>query len=135
MTATRLLFLILAWGALGLLAAGQAPNPPEKVTLQYRTSRDAFAPSKFVAVLDGGVTAGLELNWDLPKHADKEQQAAQEKAKKDFDGLIQNLENRKVNGVEFECQGDWLKKGLKLRVATVPRLTEAGTKRIKDSGN
>lgn len=135
MTTTRFLLPILAGVALGLPASGQAPNPPEKVTLQYRTSRDAVAPAKFVAVVDGGITLGLDVAWDLPKHADLDKQAAQDKAKKDFDGLLQNLENRQINGVEFDCRGEWVKKGFKLRVVTVPQVTEAGAKRIKDSGN
>jgi len=40
--------------ALATVATGQEPdkskaNPTERITLQYRVARDAFAPSKFVA--------------------------------------------------------------------------------------
>lgn len=104
----------------------------EKVTLQYRVAKDAFAPSKFVAIIDKGTTLPLQMTWDLAKAAGKEAKDAQDKAKKEFDDLIKKLEDREINGVEFECKGEWLKRGFKLRVTTVPELTEAGKKRIKD---
>ena len=43
----------------------------EKVTLQYRIAWDAFAPSKFVAVIDGFITLPLKLSWDLAKLEDQ----------------------------------------------------------------
>ena len=109
-------------------------DPREKVTLQYRIAWDAFAPSKFVAVIDGGITLPLELSWDLAKLEDQDQREAQTKQKKEFDDLIKKLEDKKINGVEFECKGEWLTKGYKLRVTTVPQPTEAGKKRIRDGG-
>ena len=39
-----------------------------------------------------------------------------------------------INGVEFECRGEWVREGARLRITTVPELTAAGRKRIQDSG-
>ena len=58
---------------------------------------------------------------------DQDQREAQTKQKKEFDDLIKKLEGKKINGVEFECKGEWLTKGYKLRVTTVPQPTEAFT--------
>ena len=125
--------------ALAPLAPGQEKgkekaDPTETVTLQYRVARDAFAPSKFVAVIDGGITLPLTLSWDLAKLEDQDKRKAQEKQKKEFDDLIKKLEAKGINGVEFECKGEWLTKGYKLRATTVPQPTEAGKKRIRDGG-
>lgn len=109
-------------------------DPTEQVTLQYRVARDAFAPSRFVAVVHGGVTLPLDVTWELPKLEDKDKREAQEKRKKEFDDLIKKLEAGGINGVEFECKGEWLKKGVKLRITSVPAVTEAGKKTIKDNG-
>src|SRR5262245_48171608 len=109
-------------------------DPTEKVTLQYRIARDAFAPSRFVAVIDGGISLPLVVSWDLPKPKDKTKKEAWEKQKKEFDDLIKKLEAKEINGVEFECRGEWLKKGFKLRITTVPQPTEAGKKWIRDNG-
>src|SRR5262249_3448683 len=109
-------------------------DPTEKVTLQYRVAQDAFAPSKFVALIDGGITLPLKLSWDLPKLEDQDKRESQAKQKKEFDELIKKLEDKKINGVEFECKGEWLTKGSKLRVTSVPQPTAAGKKRIQDGG-
>ena len=105
--------------------AKEKAGQTEKVTLQYRVARDAFAPSRFVAVSDKGISGPLDITWDLPK--------AEEKKKKEFDALIKKLEDKQINGVEFECKGEWLMRGAILRVTTVPQLTEEGKKRIKES--
>ena len=125
--------------AFASLAPGQEKGkekaaPTEKFTLQYRVAWDAFAPSKFVAVIDGGLTLPLQVSWDLPKLTDEDKKEAQEKQKKEFDDLIKMLEAKKINGVEFECQGEWLIKGSKLRLTTVPQPTESGKKTIKAGG-
>lgn len=129
-------------GALAALAAA-APaqekekpkaDPVEKVTIQYRVARDAVAPSQFVAVIDGGTSFPLEVTWDLPKLDDKAKREAQEKEKAKFDDLVKGLEAKLINGVEFECKGEWVKKGFKLRITTIPEATEAGKKRIKAGG-
>jgi hypothetical protein len=104
----------------------QEASPIERITLQYRVARDALAPSKFLAVIDGGMSLPLELIWDFSK--------AQAKKKAQLDELIQSLEAREINGVEFECRGEWVQQGSKLRLTTVPELTSAGRKRIQDSG-
>lgn len=95
----------------------------ERVTLQYRVARDAIAPSRFVAVSDKGISGPLEITWDLPK--------ADDKKKEEIDTLIRRLEEKQINGVEFECKGEWLMREAILRVTTVPQLTEKGKNRIK----
>lgn len=105
--------------------AKEKAGQTERVTLQYRVARDAFAPSRFVAVSDKGISGPLDITWDLPK--------AEEKKKKEFDALIKKLEDKQDNGVEFECKGEWLMRGAMLRVTTVPQLTEEGKKRIKEN--
>jgi hypothetical protein len=105
----------------------------EKVTLQYRTSRDAFAPSKFIAVNGNSSSAPLEVSWDLPKPEDKEKREVLDKANKDFDALIKKLEQKGINGAEFEAKGEWLDRGFRLKLTTVPELTEAGKKWIKEN--
>ena len=37
--------------------AKEKAGQTEKATLQYRVARDAFAPSRFVAVIDKGISA------------------------------------------------------------------------------
>jgi hypothetical protein len=104
--------------------AKEKDDRTEAVTLQYRVARDAVAPSRFVAVIDKGISAPLDIRWDVP--------TAEEKKKEEFDALIKKLEERQINGVEFECRGEWLKGGAILRVTAVPQLTEKGKKRIKE---
>ena len=131
----RLLFfsVVCAFVAVSWVRVATAPaqekakekaDRTETVTLQYRVARDAVAPSRFVAVIDKGISAPLDIRWDLP--------SGQEKKKGDFDVLIKKLEERQINGVEFECRGEWLKGGGMLRVTTVPQLTEIGKKRIAE---
>jgi hypothetical protein len=107
-----------------LIRVGHTPET-EKVTLQYRVARDAVAPSRFVAVSDKGISAPLHITWDLPK--------AEDKKRGEFDALIKTLEDKQINGVEFECMGEWLMRGATLRVTTVPQLTEEGKKRITEA--
>src|SRR5262249_34078825 len=78
----------------------------------------------------------VELKWDMPEVEEKGRKEAQDQQKKEFDDLIKSLEQRGINGVEFECKGckgEWLTKRSKLRLTTVPELTEAGRKRVKVS--
>ena len=103
----------------------EKPGRTEKVRLQYRVARDAVAPSRFVAASDKGISGPLDITWDLPQ--------AEEKKKGEFDALIKTLEDNHINGVEFECKGEWLMGGAVLRVTTVPQLTEAGKKRITEA--
>jgi len=131
----RLLFLSVVCASVAVIWGWVATAPAqekakeradrtEAVTLQYRVARDAVAPSRFVAVIDKGISAPLDIRWDLPM--------AEEKKKEEFDALIKKLEERQINGVEFECRGEWLKGGGMLRVTTVPQLTEKGKKRIRE---
>jgi hypothetical protein len=105
--------------------AKEKAGQTEKVTLQYRVARDAFAPSRFVAVSDRGISAPLDITWDLPK--------AEEEKKNEFDAVIKKLEDKQINGVEFECKAEWLMRGATLRVTTVPQLTEEGKNRITEA--
>jgi hypothetical protein len=131
----RLLFLSVVCASVAVIWVQVATAPAqekakeradraEAVTLQYRVARDAVAPSRFVVVTDKGISAPLDIRWDLP--------TAEEKKKGEFDTLIKKLEERQINGVEFECRGEWLMGGAMLRVTTVPQLTEKGKKRIKE---
>ncbi len=96
----------------------------EKVTLQYRVKTDAVAPSQFIAFHDGGASPFLKITWDIPGDQ-----------KEELDTLLRELERKQINGVEFVCRGQWLKRGALLRVTTMPQLTENGKKRMKgDSG-
>ena len=131
----RLLFLFVVCASVAVIwvrvatalaqeKAEEKADRTEAVTLQYRVARDAVAPSRFVAVTDKGISAPLDIRWDLP--------TAEEKKKGEFDALIKKLEERQINGVEFECRGEWLMGGAMLRVTTVPQLTEKGKKRIAE---
>ena len=131
----RLLFLFVVCASVAVIwvrvatalaqeKAEEKADRTEAVTLQYRVARDAVAPSRFVAVTDKGISAPLDIRWDLP--------TAEEKKKGELDALIKKLEERQINGVEFECRGEWLMGGAMLRVTTVPQLTEKGKKRIKE---
>jgi hypothetical protein len=112
---------------------GHAQNDQsEKITLQYRVARDAFAPSRFVAVVDGGISAPLELVWDLPSLDDKRKSEAQGRQKKEFDDLIKQLEQKSLNGVEFESTGVW-EPGFRFRLTSVPRVSEAGKRTLEES--
>jgi len=131
----RLLFLSVVCASVAVIWVRVATAPAQEkaedkadrtegVTLQYRVARDAVAPSRFVAVIDKGISAPLDIRWDLP--------TAEEKKKEEFYALIKKLEERQINGVEFECRGEWLKGGAILRVTTVPQVTEIGKKRIAE---
>ena len=58
--------VVLAAVATGQERDKPKADPTERIVLQYRVARDAFAPSKFVAVIDDGMSVPLELIWDLP---------------------------------------------------------------------
>jgi hypothetical protein len=97
--------------ALAAVATGQERDrpkagPTERITLQYRVARDAFAPSNFVTVIDGGMSLPLELIWDIPMAVEKNKRQAQERQKVEFDALIESLEAKQINGVEFDCSGE-----------------------------
>jgi hypothetical protein len=97
----------------------------KKIILQYRVRGDAgLGGSGFVAVYKhGGDSWRLKIIWDIP-----------EDEKKEIDKFIEELEEKQINGVEFECEGEWISKGMELRVKSLPRLTEKGKKRIRESG-
>lgn len=114
--------LASVFGMAVLLADDQRrPTPPdeEKITLQYRVKLDAVVPSGFVALHDKGMTLRLKITWDIS--------AAK---KEELDALIKKLEDMQINGVEFECKGQWIIKGTELRVTTMPKVTEKGKKLI-----
>lgn len=105
----------------------------DRVTLQYRVSRDAFAPSRFVGVVGDGITAGLSLVWELPPAEGQEKKVAQLEQNERFHRLIEMLEARQINGVEFECTGKL--NGFVLHATSVPRPTEKGLQQIARAGN
>jgi hypothetical protein len=121
--------IVLGVVAAARLGAQDRPKTDsiETITLQYRVAQDAFAPSRFIAVIGDAISPPLELVWDLP------QTAAHENKKAQFDDLIRSLEAKQINGVEFECRAEWIQKGAKLRITNVPELSASGTKRIQDS--
>jgi hypothetical protein len=122
-------------GVAETLNVASAPNSvkEKKVTLQYRVARDAFAPSKFVGVVGDGITPGLSLIWELPLPESKAQELVQQEEKERFHRLIEMLEARQINGVEFECTGDLNR--FVLRATAVPRLTEMGVRQVENSEN
>jgi hypothetical protein len=133
----RQISLAAAIVGLATVATGQERDkrkagPTERITLQYRVARDAFAPSRFVAVIAGGISLPLELIWDLPMPMEKNERQAQERQKAEFNALIKSLEGKQINGVEFDCSGVWLQKGTKLRITTVPQPTESGKRKTRD---
>jgi len=85
-------------------------------------------------LIDGGMSIPLELIWDLPMAVEKDERQAQERQKTEFDALIKHLEAKQINGVEFDCSGEWVQKGAKLRITTVPQPTETGKRKIRDGG-
>ena len=120
--------------AMELLAAGcsAVAEAEQRVTLQYRVARDAFAPSRFVGVVGDGITPGLSLVWELPLPESEEQKAAQQQEKERFHRLLETLEARQLNGVEFECTGRVDR--FVLHATAVPRLTEKGLRQIERRG-
>jgi hypothetical protein len=131
---------------MGLLAAGcsgtpervdwqslSIPGAEKVVSLQYRTARDAFAPSKFVGVVGDGITMGLNLVWELPPPSSERMRMAQHEEKERFNRTLEMLEARQINGAEFECSGKL--EGLLLHVTSVPRLTERGLRQFENQGH
>ena len=111
-----------------------APNSGKvrKLTLEYRVAGDAVAPSRFVAVVGDGITFGLSLVWELPLPKSEAEKRVQREEKERFHRLIEMLEARQINGVEFECRGklDYFV----LRATTVPRLTDMGVREVENAG-
>jgi hypothetical protein len=128
---------LLAAGCFGVEEALQVHSPrsgtDEKVTLQYRVAHDAFAPSRFVGVVGDGITWGLSLVWELPPPKSESEKAAQEEDKKRFRRLLEMLEARQINGVEFECTGKLDR--FALHATSVPHPTERGLRQIEGTGN
>jgi len=102
------------------------------VTLQYRVAGDAFAPSKFVGVVGDGLTMGLSLVWELPLPKSEAQKLVQQEEKERFHRLIEMLEARQLNGVEFECTGKLTH--FVLHATAVPHLTDMGARQVENSG-
>ena len=63
--------VVLAAVATGQERDKPKADPTERITLQYRVARDAFTPSNFVTVIDGGMSLPLELIWDIPMAVEK----------------------------------------------------------------
>jgi hypothetical protein len=85
-------------------------NEIQIFTLQYRISRDAVSPSKFVAIDSNGMTLGLRVNWKIT-----------EEKKKELDALLAQLEKDGVNGAEFKAKAKWIHAGFELEVYEIER--------------
>ena len=82
----------------------------QTLTLQYRISMDAVAPSKFVALYEDGMTLGLKIHWKLnPAN------------KRELDALTARLEAEKINGQEFIARARWIHEGLELEVYDIEK--------------
>jgi hypothetical protein len=80
------------------------------LTLQYRISMDAVAPSKFVAVYEDGMTLALKIRWKL--------NPAQ---KQELDALIAKLEAEQINAQEFIARARWIHEGFELEVYDIQK--------------
>jgi hypothetical protein len=106
-------------------ACGQAQEKAkatadEKVTLQYRTALDMAVRPGFYAVRANRDISRVQIVWSVRSGE-----------KKELDALIQELEKRQINGVEFECRGQWID-GVTLRVKSLPNLSQTVKKQIRD---
>ena len=113
--------------SLGLLCFGCSIRPDENLstdkplvsessqdvqtlTLQYRISMDAVAPSKFVALYEDGMTLGLKVHWKLDPAR-----------KQELDALIARLEAEKNNAQEFIVTARWIHEGFELEVYDIKK--------------
>jgi hypothetical protein len=127
---------VLATSALALMVATPLPpwiewhaapkQRPKEITtvlLQYRIKADALAPSRFVLTDEQDqVSPHITVKNDLPE-ADRSR----------LEKMLNVLEVRNVNGVEFQCQGYF--EGPRdnvLVVTTVPKITKKGSMRLKE---
>ncbi len=101
----------------GKAVVSKSSQDVQTLTLQYRISMDAVAPSKFVAVYENGMTLGLKIHWKL--------NAAQ---KQELDALIARLEAEKINGQEFIARGRWIHEGFELEVYDIERKAGAAAR-------
>lgn len=86
------------------------PKGIHDLTLQYRISQDAVAPSQFVAIYPNGMTLGLKVHWKIEKEK-----------KKELDDLLAQLEKDGPNGREFTAKGKWIHEGYELEVYEIER--------------
>jgi hypothetical protein len=107
-------------------------RPGLKTEGKREPARARRSPSKFVAVVGGGISAPLELVWSLPSLDDKRRSEAQGRQKREFDDLVKQLEQKNINGVEFESTGVW-EPGFRFRLTSVPWLSEAGKRTLKEA--
>lgn len=91
------------------------------LTLQYRISMDAVAPSKFIAIYKDGMTLGLKIHWKIS-----------ETKKQELDQTIKQLEDQGLNGKEFIAKGRWLHEGYELEIFEIK---EKFNNSIKATGN
>ena len=80
------------------------------ITLQYRISMDAVAPSQFVAVYPDGMTLGLKVHWRIAEHK-----------KNELDALLATLEKAGENGSEFAATARWIHEGAELEVYEIDK--------------
>jgi hypothetical protein len=94
----------------GKAVVSKSSQEVQTLTLQYRISMDAVAPSKFVAVYEDGMTLGLRIHWKLDAGR-----------KREVDALIAELEAAKINGQEFIARGRWIHEGFELEVYDIEK--------------
>ena len=98
------------------MSSPSTPSPPKPregihtLTLQYRISMDAVAPSQFVAMYPNGMTMGLKIHWEIG-----------EKKKKELDELLTQLEKHGPNGREFIAKAKWIHEGFELEVYEIEK--------------
>ena len=80
------------------------------ITLQYRISMDAVAPSQFVAVYPDGMTLGLKVHWKIG-----------EQKKSELEALLATLERAGDNGREFTATARWIHEGAELEVYEIEK--------------
>jgi len=99
------------------------------VRLQYRTAGDALKPSGFLDVSGGRFRIDpFILAWRLPELSGEKKKVQQEQVKA-FHDLIERLERDGVNGLEFDCIGQY--ENSNLVVLSIPQLTKESRERLR----
>lgn len=92
------------------LAKSDSKGEIQTITLEYRISQDAFAPSKFLAVYENGRSHGLNIHWKISE---------QEKMK--IFNILYQLEKDGPNGHKFTAKAKWIRKGFEMEVFEIEK--------------
>ncbi len=116
-------------------AEGNEETSKQTFRLQYRTAGDALRPSGFFDVSGGNFSLKpFALKWRLPELSGEKKEAQQEQEKA-FHNLIKTMERDGVNGLEFECTGQYENPSpyfiSDLLVMSVPQLTKESKERLR----